>query len=374
MESMGDAQRVIIVGGGIIGCAVAHEFSRRGAHVTIIDAGLVGGGATRASAGVLAPYIEAHQRGTLLDLTVRSLALYDRFVAAVAEDSGLAVEFRRCGSLEITSDHAPASSRSAAQAAGAQTGVGMAWLAPEQLRSLEPSLPDSIRGALYVPSHGYVRAEQLTEALSWAAMRHGAEIETSRRVVDIRSEGDGVRVFAANNSTWTADAVVLAAGCWSGAVGVLERAALDVRPVRGQILRLGWRSTPLSHVIWGPDCYVVPWLDGTVLVGATSEDVGFDERTTAAGVRDLLDSACELIPEAWGATFLEARAGLRPATSDGLPIIGSSREVPGLFYATGHYRNGILLAPLTASLIAGLVLDDLRDPILDRVAPERFVP
>jgi glycine/D-amino acid oxidase-like deaminating enzyme len=125
-------------------------------------------------------------------------------------------------------------------------------------------------------------------------------------------------------------------------------------------------------VLWGKDCYVVPWRDGTVLVGATVEEVGFDERTTAAGVRDLLDAICELLPEAWGASFLEARAGLRPATADGLPIIGRSTHIPALVYATGHFRNGVLLAPLTSTLIADLVLDGKADPALALTAPGRL--
>jgi len=320
---------------------------------------------------MLVPYIEAHERGLLLDLTVRSLALYDRFVSDVRQDSGLDVEFRRCGTLEIPAD-AAAASNLREHVGDLEAGATVSWVSTQELQSLEPSLSDSLLGALLVPSHGYVRAQQLTEALSWAAMRHGAEIETSRRVVDVKADGGAVRVTAEDGTVWTADAVVAAAGCWTSTAGLRERAALDVRPIRGQLLRLAWKSAPLSHVIWAPDCYVVPWLDGTVLVGATSEDVGFDERATAAGVRDLLGSLCELIPGAWGATFLEARVGLRPATSDGLPVIGQSERVPGLFYATGHYRNGILLAPLTALLVADLVLEGVKDAVMDRLAPSRF--
>jgi glycine/D-amino acid oxidase-like deaminating enzyme len=154
---------------------------------------------------------------------------------------------------------------------------------------------------------------------------------------------------------------------------VAEPAARAVQPVRGQLLRLAWNGRPLSHVIWGKDCYVVPWQDGTVLVGATVENVGFDERTTAAGVRDLLDAVCDLLPEAWGAGFIEARAGLRPATSDGLPLIGRSRQTAGLVYATGHFRNGVLLAPLTASIVADLVLEEREDPALRLTAPDRLL-
>jgi glycine oxidase len=340
--------------------------------VRLIDARAVGAGATQASAGVLAPYIEGHERGPLLDLTVRSLSMYDRFVSDVRGESGLEVEFRRCGTLEVAVDEACAVRQRAAQEQYARAGVDLHWLAPDALRDVEPGLADTVAGALLVRPHAYVAVGQLTEALSWAAMRHGAEIETAHRVTTLRRTGSRLEVLTSDRTSWTADAVVIAAGSWSGELGLREPAARAVRPVRGQLLRLSWHGRPLQHILWGPDCYVVPWLDGTVLVGATMEEVGFDERTTAAGVRDLLDAVCELVPEAWGAGFVEARVGLRPATRDGFPIIGRSAEIDGLYYATGHFRNGILLAPLTAKLVADLVLDRISDRALEVTTPARI--
>lgn len=368
---MKDARDVIIIGAGIIGCAIAREMARRGARVRVIDARTVGSGATQASAGVLAPYIEGHERGPLLDLTVRSLRMYDDFISAVRSESALDVEFRRCGTLEVAVDEPSAARLRAAQQHYERAGVDLRWLSPDIVRALEPALPDTIAGALLVPDHGYVAVGQLTEALAWAAMRHGAEIETTHRVTTLRQTGSRLEVITEDGTRWTADAVVVAAGSWSGHLGLPDAAPRAVRPVRGQLIRLSWHGRALAHVIWGPDCYVVPWLNGMVLVGATMEEVGFDERTTAAGVRDLLDAVCELIPEAWRASFVEARAGLRPATADGLPIVGASAEIDRLFYATGHFRNGILLAPLTAQLVSDLVLEAKRDPALDLLAPAR---
>jgi glycine oxidase len=149
--------------------------------------------------------------------------------------------------------------------------------------------------------------------------------------------------------------VIVAAGSWSGRIE-MPAPPPAVKPIRGQLLRLSWNGPPPRHIVWGPECYVVPWQNGLVLVGATVEDVGFDERVTVAGVRELLQAVSELLPGATGATFVEARAGLRPASSDGLPIIRrASESVPELIYATGHYRNGVLLAPLTAKLAADLI-------------------
>jgi glycine oxidase len=171
----------------------------------------------------------------------------------------------------------------------------------------------------------------------------------------------------------TADRVVIAAGSWAGQIdieGVGER--VPVRPVRGQLLHLGWDGPPLARVLWSDRCYMVPWEDGTLLVGATVEDAGFDERATAAGVRELIDAATDLVPGVASAAFLGARVGLRPGTPDGLPIIGRSLRLPHLMYATGHYRNGILLAPLTAELVADAILDDRLDPALSMTSPSRF--
>jgi glycine oxidase len=209
----------------------------------------------------------------------------------------------------------------------------------------------------------------LMDALAWAALRHGVQIEAAHRVTSIRVDSDHVSIGTDDDTSWTAGTVVIAAGSWAGHLDLEDGAAAAVRPVRGQLLRLQWRGAPLNHIVWGPDCYVVPWQDGTVLVGATVEDVGFDERTTAAGVRDLLDAVCELLPEAWRATFLEARVGLRPATPTGLPFIGASARSPRLVYATGHYRNGVLLAPLTAQLVGDLIADGRKDPVLAELRP-----
>ncbi len=366
----GDGAEAIVLGGGIIGCAIARELARRGARVRLFDARAVGAGATQASAGMLAPYIEGHDRGALFDLTLRSLAMYDDFVRSVADDAEMPIDYRRCGSLEVAADEESVQRLRDARATAGNASI--TWLGTDSARRIEPALPASILGALFSPMHGYVAVPALTEAIAWAALRHGAAVETGRHIRAIEPAGDRLVIVADDGMTWTADTVVVATGSWAGRIDGVDLSETTVRPIRGQLIRLKWHSQPLSHVLWGKDCYVVPWQDGTVLVGATVEDVGFDERTTAAGVRDLLDAVCELLPEAWTASFLEARAGLRPATLDGLPIIGRSVSVPGLVYATGHYRNGVLLAPLTAAVVGDLVIEGMDDPALALVAPGRL--
>jgi glycine oxidase len=353
---VGQAQDVVVIGAGIIGCAIGRELARRGASVRIFESRSVGAGATHASAGVLAPYIEAHDRGPLFDLTLRSLAMYDEFIAEVSAETGINVEYRRCGTLEVAMDGESAN-RLRESATTPEEAKLLQWLDARSARSLEPALPESTHGALFVSIHGYVAVPELTEALAWAALRHGAQLETTDPVTTIQTEASGLKVVTADGTTWEADRVVIAAGSWSGQIGTGAAPRPQVKPIRGQLLRLRWRGEPLRHVIWGPDCYVVPWENDMVLVGATVEDVGFDERVTVAGVRELLDAVIRLLPGATQTTFVDARAGLRPASQDGLPIIRRASEaVPGLVYATGHYRNGVLLAPLTAKMVADLVL------------------
>jgi glycine oxidase len=360
-------QDVLVIGAGIIGCSVARELGRRGVGVRMFEARTVGAGATQASAGILAPYIEGHDRGPLFDLGVRSLGMYDAFVREVSEESGLSVEYRRCGTLEVATDTASAA-RLQATAKGEPI---LRWLDASAARSQEGALAASIEGALLASGHGYVAVPSLMDALAWAALRHGVQIEAAHRVTGIRASRQGATISTDDGTSWSADRVVIAAGSWAGRLDIDDPAATAVRPIRGQLLRLHWHGAPLNHIVWGPDCYVVPWQNSNVLVGATVEDVGFDERTTAAGVRDLLDAVCELLPEAWRATFIEARVGLRPATGDGLPFLGPSERSDRIVYATGHYRNGVLLAPLTAQLVADLIVQGKKDAALETLRPDR---
>jgi glycine oxidase len=344
------ARDAIIVGGGIIGCAIARELARRGARTVVLEARTPGAGATQASAGVLAPFIEAPVEGPLHALTVRSLALYDEFIAGVSHDAQTVVEFRRCGTLEVAADPVSAARLAALGEWARSTGVDAQWVEAGEVSRLEPSVGVT-EGGLLVPSHGYVRAMQLTGALVEAARRYGATVNIGRRVESIACVDDYVTATA-GGETYRAGTLVLAAGSWSG----LLAPETAVKPVRGQLLQLRWHGLPITRVLWSEHCYIVPWLDGTLLVGATVEDAGFDERVTVSGVRALVSAASALLPGVGDATFVEARAGLRPATPNGLPLIQRSAEHPVVVHATGHYRNGILLAPLTAQLVADLVL------------------
>ena len=349
---MAASPRVGIVGGGIIGCAIAYELADRGAAVTVFDARAVAGGATQASAGILAPYIEGHEGGPLFDLAVSGLAEYDAFVAQVRSATDAPFEYRRTGTMEVanTEEHA-ATLRARVSARWAAT-AGLRWLDRRELRQAAPFVQSNAVGALACSAHGYVSVLTFTEALADAAGRRGARIHTSTPVDRIEIESEAVVVHAADQSHHF-DRVVICAGAWTPSIDPFDATTHRIKPIRGQLVRLQ-TTVVIPQILWSEGCYLVPWTDGTLLVGATSEDVGFDERATSSGVRTLLDAAEALVPELSSATFVDVRVGLRPASSNGLPLLGPATH-PRVLYATGHFRNGVLLAPLTARLIADYV-------------------
>jgi glycine oxidase len=362
---------VAVVGAGVIGEAITHELVARGASVTLLDCRGAGLGSTQAAAGMLVPYLEGFGR-PLLPLAARSLEMYDTFVDRVSRDAGMGIGYRRTGSLQVvTADESIQELHHiAAEARGA--GVECELLDAQAARDAEPQLTPEIAGALLIKSHGFVVTAELSGALAAAAIKRGARVRVPARVRRIERGGEHVIVHLESDAPLTAHHVVVAAGSWSGQIDIDGVPPLPVRPIRGQLLQLASDGPALNRIVWGQRCYLVPASAGTILVGATVEDAGFDERTTVAGVRDLLDAACDLVPHLWRATVVGARVGLRPAAIDEMPIIGRSTKVPGLVYATGHYRNGVLLAPLTACAVADLVLDNREDPLLSAVAPQRF--
>jgi glycine oxidase len=363
---------IIVVGAGIVGCAVGCELARRGASVQIVEERGAGMGATQAAAGILAPHIEMSSPNAFLDLAIRSLNLFDDFIARTQADSGISVRYRRTGTLQVaTTEEGMRELRNAAARLEAQHVV-LGLLDSQTVLAEEPHLSRDVVGGLVVPLHGFVAATDLVRALASAARRHGAQVIEGSRVRRI-APTEGEVIVETDRGPLTGSAVVLAAGSWSGRIEIVGLPARPpIRPIRGQLVELAWKGPMMRRVVWSDRCYLVPWDDGALLVGATVEDAGFDERTTAAGVRDLLDAACEIAPAAWTASFVEARAGLRPACGDHLPIIGASHSLPNLMFATGHYRNGILLAPITAMLVADAMLDDRVDPALAAVGPARF--
>ena len=356
--------RVAVVGDGIIGWSAAFELARRGVDVTIYR-GSWSGAATQASAGILAPYTEAHSGSSLLDLTVRGLRAYDPFVARLCACSPVPFEYRQAGTLEIAEDGEQANAlegRLTSTAAEAE----LRWIDRDALRRLAPYVREDGLGALSCHVHRYVSVQSFVMALEDAAARAGAtSIHGPARSIEVRTK----RVTITADGEKDYDTVVLAAGAWTPQIDPLGRTNGRIRPIRGQLVRLKSPRLRGAPILWGRRCYVVPWQDGTVLVGATAEDVGFDVRATVAGASELLGAARDLIPALADATFVDVRVGLRPASADELPILGPGED-PRIVYAVGHFRNGVLLAPLTGQILADFIVEGVEDPAFTAKEPK----
>lgn len=363
---------VVVIGAGVIGAAVADALAARGVRVTVIDMRGPGRGATQASAGLLAPFIEAHDESPLLDLAVRSLDRYDAFIGGLRERSGCAIEYARTGTLEVALTEDEADRLRAVERALRGRGVTTQWIESSAIRHVEPVVSDAAIAGLLTPAHGFVGVASLMKALLESARMAGASFEQPVEAVRVDSSADRVEVTAGNRS-YAADWVVVAAGSWSSRVRVTGTTTPVVRPIRGQLLHLAWMGPRPARSVWGAACYTVPWSDGSLLVGATVEDVGFDEHSTVAGVDSLTSAVRRLLPASARAAVEAVRVGLRPATPDGLPWIGPLAAAPRVVMAAGHYRNGVLLTPLTADLVSRLIVDGESDAALAVTSPNRPV-
>lgn len=365
--------RVAIVGAGVIGAAVAEALAARGTQVAMFDMRAPGAGASQASAGVLCPYIEATPGSALLALGTRSLAMWDEFAAGLMARSGRTFDYQRRGTLEVALTESECAHLQVTAAWLAHQGIAHTFLEGPALHGCEASVSTEALAGLHVHDHGFVHVPHLVAALLQAARLQGTTIETPREILQIDPQATTVRVRV--DGTWREyDECVLATGSWTSRVRVTGMPQLPVRPIRGQLLQLTWNgpSAP-TRSIWGTQCYTVPWSDGSLLVGATVEDVGFDENSTAEGVAGLLDAVRALLPSARSAAVREVRVGLRPATADALPLLGPWPTCPRLVVAAGHYRNGILLAPLTADVVTRLLVDEDVDQALAITRPDRHL-
>ena len=352
-----DGYDVAIVGGGIVGLAVAWRARDRGLSVLLLERGELGAGTSRVAAGMLAPVAEtdAGERA-LLELGLQSARGWADFAAQLAEVSGLDVGYRPCGTLMLARDRDEAEALERERDLRERFGLNVEALLPSAARRLEPALAPTMRSALHLPDDHSADPRLVCAALARAAERAGAVLRTGVEVSDL--------------AALPAEQVVVAAGPWSGAFGDEAR----VRPVKGQSLRLRDPGGPglLQRVVrWGQPSpgYLVPRGDGRYVLGATQEERGFDTAVTALGVHDLLRDAAELVPGVLELEVEEAIAGLRPGTPDNAPIIGRSPSDPRIVWATGHYRNGVLLAPVTADLV---VAELTGSPAEHAFGPERF--
>lgn len=366
---------VIVVGGGVVGLTVAWRTAQRGLDVMVLDPA-PGRSATWAAAGMLAPVTEVgYGEEPLLALNLDAAAAYPDFVAELEAAAGTEVGYRTAGTMLVARDGDDNAALGDLHRFQQSLGLEARRLRGRECRAEEPALAPSVRGGILVAGDHQVDNRALAEALQTACERAGVRFVPERAAVTVES-GSVTGVRSAAGDSVSAPTVVLAAGSWSGRVdGVPADARPPIRPVKGQLLHLrGPGEDPLlTRTVWGADAYLVPRADGRLVVGATVEELGFDTRITAGAVYELLRAAYELVPGVAELELTEIAVGLRPTSPDNAPLLGSS-IVEGLVIATGHYRNGILLAPVTGAAIAELIDTGEAPESIAPFSPGRFAP
>ena len=368
---------VAVLGGGLIGLAIAWRAASRGLRVCLADPD-PGSGASSAAAGMLAPVTEAHYgEERLLALNLRSAAAYPEFVRELENFTNMSAGFDTRGTLAVAFDRDDQAVLAETADFHARLGLESARLTGREARRLEPLLAPGVQAGLLVRDDRQIDNRMLHAALLAAAEKAGVCLHRAR--AGLLADGtERVRgLLLESGERLPAERVVLAAGCWSSEIeglppGVLPR----IRPVRGQILRLAMPAVPvltrtLRALVRGRSVYLVPRAHGELVVGATSDELGFDTGVTAGGVYELLRDAREVLPGISELSLVEARTGLRPGSPDNAPVLGQT-ALPGLIAATGHYRNGVLLTPVTADAVAGLLTEGALPEYAAPFSPDRF--
>jgi len=362
----GTPEDVLIIGGGIHGCALARELALRGRRVTVLERSVPGAEASSAAGGILGPHLESAHGDAFLSLGRYSLGLYPDWIAELEEDAGQSVGFHRCGGMRLCFDPSQLDALKSQADAMAAAGLPARWLDQEGCKALEPNLGLPL-GGIHFPEEAQVEPRLLMAALTVSARKAGATF-VSDTVLSIEEEGLGV---LCSSGLRRAQQVVLAAGAWTTTLRGVGLSPESVAPARGQMLQLRCQKRPAGPVLFSERGYVIPRSDGTVLIGSTLEFVGFKRGVTVQGMRDILDTGIQLLPALADARLDDSWSGFRPWTPDQLPILGPAPR-DGLWFSTGHYRNGILLAPGSATLLADSIEGIEPEVELEPFSPRRF--
>jgi glycine oxidase len=366
---------VIIIGAGVIGLTIARALKQRGAgDVTLIDRGRPGAEASWAAGGILAPQVEVDQQDDFFRLACASRDLYPEFAESLKTETGVDVELNTTGTLCVgftPEDEAELQSRFDWQQ---REGLSVEWLSGDEARQVEPGVSSRVSCALRFPRDWQIENRRLMNALVRANEELGTQFLIGTQVTGIRIEDQTVRGVETAGGRVDAPIVIVAAGAWASLIGSPNSSLppIGVEPVRGQMLCFEARPQIVRHVIYSSSGYLVPRLDGRVLAGSTAEQVGFDKSVTAEGVAAIKSMATEIAPAMETLPLIDSWAGFRPRASDGLPVLGPCSGIQGLIYATGHYRNGILLAPITGKVIADVIVDGVVPDSIQSFSPDRF--
>ncbi|HSK39520.1 MAG TPA: glycine oxidase ThiO [Arenibaculum sp.] len=366
---------VAIVGAGVIGLGIAWRLASAGCRVEVFDRGTAGSGASRAAAGMLAAGVETEPgEDALLRLNLLSQGMWPAFAAELEAASGMSVDLRSEGTLVVALNADDVGRLRFNHRLQQEAGIDIRWLTGSQAREREPFLSPRVTAALFSPNDHQVDNRKLGHALLRAATKAGAVVRERCPVDRIAVEAGRAHGVVAGGTLHAADVVVLAAGAWSRLVeGLPDAERPQIRPIKGQMLAL--RMSPdeplLRHVVWAPGAYLVPRLDGQLIVGATVEERGFDETMTAGGLLALLDGVWRVLPGVEELPVVETWVGFRPGSRDDAPILGPGR-IGGLVLATGHHRNGILLTPITADAVSRAILTGTVPDEIAAFGPARF--
>ena len=375
MSQPRETAEVAIIGGGVIGLAVARALALRGIRdVLLLERGCLGAESSWAAAGMLAPQAEANRPHEFFYLTCQSRDMYPAFAAALLEETGIDIELDATGTLYLAFTDHDAEELETRYQWQTKEALAVEKLSPDMARKLEPSIAADVRATLRFPLDTQVENRRLLSALAAANESLGVTMETQTEVTSLQVVRDRVAGIETSRGFIATENVVIAGGAWSSKLGTAGIALpnLRIKPVRGQMLCFEAIPPLCGHVIYSPRGYLVQRRDGRLLAGSTTEHAGFEKRVTAAGVQAILSAALEISPRIASLPMTDSWSGLRPRAADTLPVLGPCAEITGVFYATGHYRNGILLAPVTGELIAGAIIDHVFPPVLNIFSPDRF--
>lgn len=361
---------VLIVGGGVVGAACARALSQRGSRVMLLDTGPPRGAASLIAAGMLAPLAEAAAQDPMLGWAVRARDLYVDLAPILLEETGVDIGIWTEGIMQLAFTEEEVAKTKSEVAWRRQSGFTSEWLSPEEVREQAPGISEEVLGAAFAPEDGSVEPVALLEAMLKSAESKGTEIVRDQTVQQVLVDGDRAEGVKTATETLYAGAVVIAAGAWSGTIGGMPR-PLTVEPIKGQIAILDWPAQEPRTILYGAGGYVLTH-GPQVIAGSTMEYVGFDASTTDQGLSHIRETAARLYPSLEGAAVRNSRAGFRPMTPDGMPIVGPDPHLDRLWYATGHGRNGILLAGCTGELVAQLHAGEAVEYDLNPISPSRF--
>jgi glycine oxidase len=363
---------VVIIGGGVIGLTIARSLAQRGVQdVCLIERASLGTEASFAAAGMLLPQVEAATKDDLFTLACRSRDAYASFAAALYDETGIDVELDTTGTLYLALTEDDQEEIEKGYYFQHRAGLPVELLSATAARELEPCISSSTFGALLFPQDIQVENRLLLCALKNSVADLGVTVLIETNVDSLIIERNRLTGVHTSRGVVNCSTAVVAAGTWSG---FIKHVQPPIEPVRGQMVCLETKPHLTRHILFSRRGYLVPRRDGRLLAGSTSEEAGFAKNVTAGGISKILQSAHEISPATSNLPIVDTWAGLRPRSPDGLPVLGPCVEIDGLFYATGHYRNGILLAPITGELISEAIVEGFTSPLLAPFSPERFLP